>query len=136
MNEDNKNFLSVKNLVVEYTSGGNIIHAVNHVSFTLEKGKTLGLVGETGAGKTSIAKAVLRVLPNPPARIPQGEILLEGENIMEMPEKDLLKIRGNKIAMIFQDPMTALNPVMTIGGQITEGILLHNEITRTEAKRR
>lgn len=136
MSEQKNAFLSVKDLVVEYTSGGSVIHAVNNVSFDLQEGETLGLVGETGAGKTSIAKAILRVLPNPPARIPQGEILLDGEDIMKMPEKEMLKIRGNKVAMIFQDPMTALNPVMTIGSQIAEGILLHNEVSKAEARKR
>lgn len=136
MSKEKNAFLSVKDLVVEYTSGGSVIHAVNNVSFELEEGKTLGLVGETGAGKTSIAKAILRVLPNPPARIPQGEIFLDGEDVMKMPEKEMLNIRGNKVAMIFQDPMTALNPVMTIGSQITEGILLHNDVSKAEAKNR
>lgn len=136
MSKEKNAFLSVKDLVVEYTSGGSVIHAVNNVSFELEEGKTLGLVGETGAGKTSIAKAILRVLPNPPARIPQGEIFLDGEDVMKMPEKEMLNIRGNKVAMIFQDPMTALNPVMTIGSQITEGILLHNDVSKAEAKSR
>ena len=136
MREHKNVFLSVQDLVVEYKSGGRIIHAVNGVSFELEKGQTLGLVGETGAGKTSIAKAILRVLPMPPARVPSGKIYLEDQDITNMPETEMLKIRGNKIAMIFQDPMTALNPVMTIGSQISEGILLHNDVSKAEAKRR
>ena len=136
MSEDKKMFLSVRNLVVEYTSSGEVIHAVNGVSFDLEQGKTLGLVGETGAGKTSIAKAIMRILPDPPAKIREGEILLEGDDIMKMQEKDMLKIRGNKITMIFQDPMTALNPVMTVGQQIAEGIMLHNAVSKGEARTR
>lgn len=136
MSERENIFLSVRNLVVEYTSGGSVIHAVNHVSFDLKEGETLGLVGETGAGKTSIAKAILRILPNPPARIPEGEIFLDGEDVLKLPEKEMLKIRGNKAAMIFQDSMTALNPVKTIGSQIAEGILLHNDVSRTEARKR
>lgn len=134
MSEKNTPFLEIKNLVVEYSSDKNIIHAVNGVTFQLEKGETLGLVGETGAGKTSIAKAILRVLPMPPARIAEGEIILEGQNVLDLNEKDMLKIRGNKIAMIFQDPMTALNPVKTIGEQIAEGILLHQNVSKAEAK--
>lgn len=129
-------FLQVKNLEVQYTSGGEIIHAVNGVSFQLEEGTTIGLVGETGAGKTSIAKAILRVLPDPPAKITGGEIYLNGENILEIPEEKMLDIRGNKISMIFQDPMTALNPTMTIGDQIAEVIKLHNNISKKEAEER
>lgn len=122
----NKKFLSVKNLTVEYTQGKDRIHAVNGVSFDIEKGKTLGLVGETGAGKTSIAKAVLRILPDVGAYIRSGEVLLEGTNLLELPEPEMQQIRGNRIAMIFQDPMTALNPLMTVGAQISEAIELHN----------
>ncbi len=130
-------FLEVKDLVVEYTSGGQIIHAVNGVSFELDKGQTLGLVGETGAGKTTICKAILRILPDPPAKIKGGEIHLDGEDLLQKPEKEMLSIRGNKIAMIFQDPMTALNPIMTVGGQITEVVHLHNhEMTLDQAKAR
>ncbi len=129
-------FLNVKDLVVEYSSGGQIVQAVNGVSFKLEKGETLGLVGETGAGKTTIAKAILQILPDPPAKIRGGEILLEGEDVIKMPEKKLLTIRGKKISMIFQDPMTALNPIMSVGSQITEVILLHNKISQKEAVER
>lgn len=129
-------FLNVKDLVVEYTSGGQVIHAVNGVSFQMEKGETLGLVGETGAGKTTIAKAILQILPDPPAKVRSGEIILDGEDILKMPEKELLNIRGSKISMIFQDPMTALNPIMSVGSQITEVILLHNKISDKEAVER
>lgn len=130
-------FLQVKDLVIEYTSGGQIIHAVNGVSFELEKGKTLGLVGETGAGKTSIAKAIIGVLPDPPAKIRNGEVLLEGSDLLKTPETEMLKIRGKRISMIFQDPMTALNPLMTIGDQIAEVIALHSETGNThEAKQK
>lgn len=130
-------FLQVKDLVIEYTSAGQVIHAVNGVSFELEKGKTLGLVGETGAGKTSIAKAVIGVLPDPPAKVMGGEILLEGEDLLKTPEEKMLKIRGNRISMIFQDPMTALNPLMTVGDQIAEAIALHSRHGNMhEAKKR
>jgi peptide/nickel transport system ATP-binding protein len=133
----NKNsFLKVKDLVVEYTSEGQVIHAVNGVTFELDRGETLGLVGETGAGKTTIAKSILRVLPNPPARIKRGTILVDEEDLLKKPEREMLHIRGNKVAMIFQDPMTALNPVMTIGNQITEVVLLHNEMSYHEAQAR
>ena len=119
--------LSVRNLEVQYTAAGEVIHAVNGVSFTVNKGETLGLVGETGAGKTTIAKAILRILPDPPAKVKNGEIFLEGKDLFKLPEKEMRSVRGEKISMIFQDPMTALNPVMTIGAQISEAISLHNK---------
>jgi len=132
----NDNFIQVKDLFVEYTSGGQVIKAVNGVSFELEHAETLGLVGETGAGKTTIAKAILRILPNPPAKIKSGRIFLDGEDLLQKKEQEMLSIRGNKIAMIFQDPMTALNPVMTVGEQITEVVLLHNDFTQEQARER
>lgn len=131
--KDNVPFLEIKHLVVEYTSGGAVIHAVNGVNLTLNKGETLGLVGETGAGKTTVAKAVLRILPDPPAKIRGGEINLNGENILSVSEKEMRGIRGKKVSMIFQDPMTALNPVMTIGSQIAEVIRIHNQVSAAEA---
>ena len=119
------NFLEVKDLVVEYTQNKQIVHAVNGVSLSLEKGKTLGLVGETGAGKTTIAKSIMRILPDIAAHIRGGEVWLNGENLLEKSENEMYDIRGSKIAMIFQDPMTALNPLMTVGDQIVEVLLLH-----------
>ena len=129
-------FIEVKDLVVEYTSDGDIVQAVNGVSFSLEKGETLGLVGETGAGKTTIAKTIMRILPDPPAKIRGGQVLLEGQDIMGKSEKEMLSIRGNRISMIFQDPMTALNPVMSVGSQITEVVALHNDFTKEQAQQR
>lgn len=128
-------FLSVRNLAVQYTSGEYIIKAVNGVSFDLEAGKTLGLVGETGAGKTTIAKAILRILPDMGADITSGEIFLEGTDLLKLSEKEMLKIRGGQISMIFQDPMTALNPVQSVGDQIMEGILLHKDVGKEEAEK-
>ncbi len=132
---ENKNapFLEVRDLVVEYTSEGQVVHAVNGVSFTLEKGRTLALAGETGAGKTTIAKTILRILPDYSASIKSGEVLLEGESLLALPAKEMQKIRGNKIAMIFQDPMTALNPVLTVGKQIAEAVKLHYGVSKKEA---
>ncbi len=130
---EEKDFLQVKNLKVVYTSGKKIVHAVNDVSFSLKRGKTLGLVGETGAGKTTIAKSIMGILPDPPAKILGGEIFLEGEDLLKKTEEEMLGVRGDKVAMIFQDPMTALNPLMTVGDQITEGLMLHNNFSRTEA---
>ena len=121
-----KEFLSIKDLEVIYTQAGRTVHAVNGVSLEVKKGSTLGLVGETGAGKTTIAKAIMRILPDPPAKIRKGQVILDGEDLLQKPESEMLKVRGGKIAMIFQDPMTALNPLMTVGDQILEVLMLHN----------
>jgi peptide/nickel transport system ATP-binding protein len=129
-------FLSVRDLVVEYTAEGRVIHAVNGISFDLERGKTFGLVGETGAGKTSTAKAILRILPDPPAKIRGGEVYLDGEDLLKLSEKEMRRIRGRKVSMTFQDPMTALNPIMKVGDQISEVIRLHNKVTGREANQR
>jgi peptide/nickel transport system ATP-binding protein len=133
--------LSVSDLEVIYTSGKKIVHAVNGVSFDLRKGETLALVGETGAGKTTIAKSIMRVLPDPPAKVLGGKIIMNGKDVCEqdllkLSENEMLKVRGKNIAMIFQDPMTALNPLMTVGEQIVEGLLLHNDYDKLQAKRR
>lgn len=131
-----ESYLSIRDLVVEYSSGGENVQAVNGIDLDLQKGETIGLVGETGAGKTTIAKTILRILPTPPAKIIKGQIKLDGTNLLELPEHEMQKIRGNKIAMIFQDPMTALNPTMTVGEQINEVVLRHNHISREEATKR
>ena len=132
--EKKDSFLSVRDLEVIYTSRKKVVQAVNKVSFDMKKGETLALVGETGAGITTIAKAILGILPNPPAKILGGEVWLDGEELLKMPENKMLDIRGKKIAMIFQDPMTALNPLMTVGEQIMEGLLLHNDYDKKQAE--
>lgn len=134
MSEENKKFLSVRDLEVIYTSGKKTVQAVNKVSFDMKKGETLALVGETGAGKTTIAKAILGILPNPPAKLLGGEIWMDGENLLALSQEQMLNIRGEKIAMIFQDPMTALNPLMTVGEQIMEGLMLHNDYDKGTAE--
>jgi len=137
METNNKDsFLSVRHLTVEYTSEGEVIHAVNDVSFELERGKTIGLVGETGAGKTSIAKAIIGILPEPPARIPSGEILFEGRDLRTLDHHEMRKVRGKAISMIYQDPMTALNPIMRIGDQIAEVIIKHEICDKSEGMRK
>jgi len=133
MQHNEKAFLSVRDLVVEYTSDNQVIHAVNGVSFDLERGKTLGLVGETGAGKTTIAQSILRILPDPPARVRSGEIWYDGQNLMELDNNAMRKIRGAQISMVFQDPMTALNPTMRVGAQIADGIRLHSGCSKKES---
>ncbi len=128
--------LEIKNLVVHYETDDAVVEAVNNLSLDIERGDTIGLVGETGAGKTTVALSVMGLLPFPPSNIIQGEILLEGKNLLEMKEKDMRTIRGDKISMIFQDPMTALNPVHTVGDQIAEMVMLHNDVTKAQAKER
>ncbi|MBE5912646.1 MAG: ABC transporter ATP-binding protein [Pseudobutyrivibrio ruminis] len=131
-----ENFFEIKDLTVKYHSGNSIIHAVNDVSIVLNEGETLGLVGETGAGKTTIAKSVLRILPENSVESLEGSILYNGENILEMEDKKLQSLRGKSISMIFQDPMTALNPVKTVISQISEGYKLHHNCSRAEADKR
>ena len=133
---NNQAFLSIKDLVVEYTSDGQIVQAVNGVSFDLQKGRTIGLVGETGAGKTTIAKTIMRILPDRAAHICGGQVLLEGKDLLEASEEEMRKVRGNKISMVFQDPMTALNPTMRVGDQIAEVIIHHNDISQAESEKR
>ena len=99
----------------------------------MERGKSFGLVGETGAGKTSTAKAIMRILPDPPAKIKRGKIILDGQDLLKINEKEMRKIRGRKVSMIFQDPMTALNPIMKVGEQISEVIKMHSVISWREA---
>ena len=133
MEKQNDMLLQVKDLRVYYTAGGEIINAVNGVDLEVRRGETLGLVGETGAGKTTIAKSIMRILPDPPAKIGGGEIYLDGQELLHLPEKKMQEIRGKKISMIFQDPMTALNPVFTVGEQIEEVIMLHEKVNKGEA---
>lgn len=128
--------LNIKNLRVEYRADGKTVHAVNGINLSLDKKQTLGLVGETGAGKTTTALALLRLIPNPPGRITEGEVWFNGENLLNKSEREMRKIRGNKISMIFQDPMTALNPVLTVSDQIAEVIRIHQKCSRKEAERR
>ena len=120
-------YLEIKDLEVNYTQNRRTVHAVNGVSLTLEKGQTLGLVGETGAGKTTIAKSIMRILPEKGCKIVGGEIVVDGVNVLSNDESEMRKFRGKTAAMIFQDPMTALNPLMTVGDQIAEVVLLHDE---------
>ena len=131
--KNDKNFFSVEDLKIEYTSGGEAIHAVNGVSFELAKGSTIGLVGETGAGKTSIAKAIMRILPDHATRAVSGKVFFEGKDLLSLPEHDMRGYRGKSISMIFQDPMTALNPVKTVVDQIAEGLVLHQKLNKHDA---
>ena len=128
--------LCVRDLYVEYRSQGKTVHAVNGVSFDLGEGKTLGLVGETGAGKTSVAKSLMRILPDLSAKIAGGQVFFDGVDLLQLPEAEMRKKRGAVLSMIFQDPMTALNPVKTVISQIAECVLLHSDVSRAQAEAR
>lgn len=126
--------LEIKNLFIEYTSGDDgVVKAVNDMNIEISTGETLGLVGETGAGKTTTALGIMNLIETPPGKITNGEILFEGEDLLKKKPAELRKIRGNKISMIFQDPMTALNPVLTVGDQIIEVVKLHRKVSKAEA---
>ncbi len=130
----NEPLLNIEDLRVTYSSGKKTVHAVNGVSLSLGKGETLGLVGETGAGKTTIAKAILSILPSPQAKILSGRIEFHGKNLLEMDRNEIRHVRGGQISMIFQDPMTSLNPVMRVVDQIAEGIRVHQNVTKKESE--
>ena len=131
-----ENMLNIENLVIHYETDEEVVEAVNNISFSLKKGEVLGLVGETGAGKTTTALGIMGLLPAKVGHVIQGKIELDGENLFDKSEKEMRKIRGKKISMIFQDPMTALNPVKTVGDQIAEVVLLHNHCSKAEALKR
>ena len=135
MNEKKENdvLLDVKNLIVHYEMDDEVVEAVNNISFNVKKGEAFGLIGETGAGKTTIALSIMRLLPEPRGNIIGGTITFDGEDLTAASKKEMTKIRGRKISMIFQDPMTALNPVQRVGEQIEEVIALHNpQFSRAE----
>jgi oligopeptide/dipeptide ABC transporter, ATP-binding protein, C-terminal domain len=128
--------LDIRNLSVAFDTDSGKVYAVNNLSLKIGRKETLGLVGETGAGKTTTALAVMKLIQSPPGKITSGEIILEGQDLMTVPEKDMFNIRGNKISMIFQDPMTSLNPVMTVGEQISEVIELHQKLSKDELRKK
>ena len=126
--------LDIRNLEVEYKTEDGVVEAVNKIDLTVRKGGTVGLVGETGAGKTTVALSILRLIPDPPGEIVQGEIFWKDKDLLKESVSEMQKIRGDHISMIFQDPMTALNPVHTIGEQIAESIILHQKLGKKEAE--
>ena len=128
------NILEIKDLIVRYETEDGVVEAVNSVNLSLRQGAAVGLVGETGAGKTTLAKSILRLIQWPPGRIVSGQIFYNGKDLTAISEEEMCKIRGNDISMIFQDPMTALNPVMTIGKQISEVIAVHEKVSSAEAE--
>ena len=131
-----KKLLDIRDLTVQFDTDSGIVHAVNHLNMQLEEGKALGFVGETGAGKTTTALAVLQLIQSPPGEITSGEIWFKGQNVREMTEAELRNMRGREIAMIFQDPMTSLNPIMTVEEQIMEMISLHSDLKGGEVRER
>ena len=128
-----KKLLDVQNLTIHYEMDNAVVKAVNDVSFSIDERETLGLVGETGAGKTTTALGIMRLVPNPPGRIVDGKILLNDENLLDAGASEMRSVRGSRISMIFQDPMTSLNPVIMIGDQVTEVIRLHGKLSLAEA---
>jgi len=134
--KENDLLLEVKDLCVEFVTNDEVVHAVNGLNLKLGYEKTLGLVGETGAGKTTTAKAILNLVPDPPGIIRRGKIMLDGKDVLNLSESELEKMRGKDVAMIFQDPMTALNPVYTVGEQIAEALMIHEHLNEKEAMAR
>ena len=132
MSEEKINALEIENLNVEYHVDKEVVHALNGISFKLAKGKTIGLVGETGAGKTTTGLSILRLIPSPPGVV-KGTIKVPGEDISTLSEKQMESIRGNVVSMIFQDPMTSLNPTKTVEAQIAEVIRLHEKCSKKES---
>lgn len=128
--------LEIENLSVIYETDTGDVHAVNGLNIRLDQGRTLGFVGETGAGKTTTARAILRIIQSPPGKITEGRILFEGTDLLSLTEEEMRSIRGGRISMIFQDPMTSLNPVMPVDEQIAEMVRLHADVTAEEAKQK
>ena len=126
--------LEIKDLQVQYHTEDGTVYALNHVDLELDDGETLGLVGETGAGKTTLAKSIMRLIPDPPGKIEGGVIEFEGRDLLKASGAEIRAVRGNQISMIFQDPMSSLNPVVRVGEQIAEVIRVHEKCTKKEAE--
>ncbi|MFS1513295.1 ABC transporter ATP-binding protein [Chengkuizengella sp. SCS-71B] len=131
-----KKILEVKNMNVSFDTFAGEVQAVRGVDFDLNKGETLAIVGESGSGKSVTSKTIMRLIPTPPGRIKEGEIIFEGKDLAKLSEKEMQKIRGKEISMIFQDPMTSLNPTMKVGKQIMEGLIKHQNLSSSAAKER
>ena len=128
--------LEVKGLTTRFYTQDGVVQAVNDLDYTLDEGETLGIVGESGSGKSVGVMSLMRLIPSPPGKITDGEVLFEGQDLLEVSDEEIRDIRGNKIAMIFQDPMTSLNPVLTVGRQIGEALELHLGMDKKQAKKR
>lgn len=130
-----KKILEIIDLYVEFHSLAGVVHAVNGVSFSMEKGEIMGIVGESGSGKSVTALSIMGLLPQLFAKVPKGEILLDGRNLLDVSEREMRKIRGNRISMIFQEPMTSLNPILTCGNQVAESLRLHRGLSKEDANK-
>ena len=128
--------LEIKGLKTRFFTEDGVVHAVNGISYDLDEGEALGIVGESGCGKSVSVLSVMRLIPEPPGKIVGGEVLFEGRDMLKMDAEDVRKVRGNRIAMVFQDPMTSLNPVLTIGRQIDEALELHMGMNKHQARER
>ncbi len=128
--------LEVKNLKTYFFTQDGVVQAVNGISYSIGQGETLGIVGESGCGKSVSVLSIMRLIPQPPGKIVDGEVIFEGQDLMKVSEDEIRRVRGNKIAMIFQDPMTSLNPVLTIGQQVGEALMLHLGMSKEEARRK
>lgn len=128
--------LEVRNLKTQFFTQDGVVHAVNGISYHVDAGETVAIVGESGSGKSVGVMSLIRLIPQPPGKIVDGEVLFDGQDLLKLKEDELRQIRGNRIAMIFQDPMTSLNPVLTIGRQITEAIELHLNMSKEQARKR
>lgn len=131
-----KSLLEVKDLSVSFDVYGGEVQAVRNVSFNVKKGEAVAIVGESGSGKSVTAQSIMRLIPSPPSRIKNGSVLFEGEELLSLSENEMQKVRGNKIGMIFQDPMTSLNPTMMVGDQIMEGLIKHQNLNKEKARMR
>ncbi|MCS6844870.1 MAG: ABC transporter ATP-binding protein [Caldilineales bacterium] len=128
--------LEVKDLRTQFFTQDGVVHAVNGISYTVDEGETLGIVGESGCGKSVGVMSLIRLIPSPPGKVVGGEVWFEGRDLLKLSDEEIRQVRGNRIAMIFQDPMTSLNPVLTIGRQITEALELHLGMTKQQARER
>ena len=128
--------LEVKNLKTQFFTQDGVVHAVNGITYSVGAGETVAIVGESGSGKSVGVMSLIRLIPQPPGKIVDGEVLFDGQDLIKMSEEELRHVRGNRIAMIFQDPMTSLNPVLTVGRQITEALELHLNMSREQSRRR
>jgi len=131
-----ENILEIKDLATYFYTEAGVVKAVDGISYELEQGETIGIVGESGCGKSVSALSVMRLVPYPPGRIVRGQVLFEGEDLMQIDDAEIRNIRGNRIAMVFQEPMTSLNPVLTIGRQLTESLEVHQGMTKVQSNER
>jgi oligopeptide transport system ATP-binding protein len=128
--------LEVKNLRTQFFTQDGVVNAVNGISYTLDEGETLGVVGESGCGKSVGVMSLIRLIPSPPGKVVDGEVIFDGKDLLHISDSEIRSIRGNKIGMIFQDPMTSLNPVLTIGRQISEALELHLNMDKSQSRAR